>query len=65
MLLVPQQLVLRTDGHFFNLASLKAKQNLKIVITRDLLFANDAALMAHSAQELQTLLKKFSLAYNK
>ena len=50
----------RTDGRLFNLASLRAKLNLKIVKVRDLLFADDAALVAHSAQDLQTLLRQFS-----
>ena len=49
----------RTDGRLFNFASLRAKQNLKIVTIRDLLFANDAALVAYSAKDLQTLLNQF------
>jgi len=52
----------RTDGHLFNPSNLRAKQNLKKVTIHDLLFADNAALLAHSAQDLQTLLNQFSLA---
>ena len=52
----------RTDGHLFNPSNLRAKRNLKIVTIRNLLFADDAALVAHSAQKLQTLLNQFSSA---
>ena len=38
----------RTDGRLFNLASLSVKQNLNIVTIRDVLFADDAALVDHS-----------------
>ena len=49
----------RTDGQLSNLGSLKSKQHLKIFIVCDLFFANDAALAAHSPQEL---LSQFSVA---
>ena len=52
----------RTDGHFFNPSNLRAKRNLKIVTICDLLLADDAALVAHSARDLQTLLNQFSSA---
>ncbi|MCP4267312.1 MAG: hypothetical protein GY777_17355, partial [Candidatus Brocadiaceae bacterium] len=52
----------RSDGNLFNPASLRAKRNRKVVTIRDLLFADDAALVAHSAQDLQTLLNQFSSA---
>ena len=52
----------RTGGRLFNLANLRAKRNLKIVTIRDLLFADDAAFVAHSAKDLQTLLSQFSAA---
>ena len=48
--------------HLFNPSNLRAKRNLKKVTIRDLLFADDAALVAHSAQDLQTLLNQFSSA---
>ena len=38
----------RTDGRLFNLARLRAKRNLKVVTIRDILFADDAAFVAHS-----------------
>ena len=44
---------------FSNPSNLIAKRNLNIVTIRDLLFADDAALVAHSAQDLQTLLNQF------
>ena len=49
----------RTDDSLFNLAYLRAKRNVKNFTVRDLLFA---ALVAHSAQDLQTLLSQFSSA---
>ena len=52
----------RAGGRLFNCASLRAKRNLKVATIRDLLFADDAALVAHSAQDLQTLLNQFSSA---
>ena len=52
----------RTVGRLFNLARLETKRNLKIVSIRDLLFADDAALVAHSAEDLQTQLSQFSSA---
>ena len=56
------KLYTRTDGHLFNPSNLRAKRNLKIVTIRDLLFADNAALVAHSAQDLQLLLNQFSSA---
>ena len=52
----------RTDGKIFNLARLRAKRKVKNFNVRDLLFADDAALVALSAQDLQTLLSQFSSA---
>ena len=52
----------RTDGHLFNPSNLRAKRNLKKVTIRDFLFADDAALVAHSAIDLQTQLNQFSSA---
>ena len=51
-----------SDGRIFNLARLTAKKRIRTVLIRDLLFADDAAVVAHSAQHLQALLVRFSLA---
>ena len=40
----------RTEGNLFNLARLRAKRKVKNFTARDFLFADDAALVAHSAQ---------------
>ena len=53
-----------TDGRLFNLASLKANQNLKAVIIRNILFAEDAAFLAYSAQDLQTPMSLFLSAFS-
>ena len=37
---------------------MKAKSKVKKVTVQDLLFADDATLVAHSAEDLPTLLKK-------
>ena len=52
----------RMDGDLFNLQRLRSKKNIEEVIIRDLLFADDAAIVAHTAEDLQTLLDKLSQA---
>ena len=52
----------KPDGRLFNPARLKAKSKVNKITVRDMLFADDAALVAHSAQDLQTLLNQFSSA---
>lgn len=52
----------RSDGKLFNLARLKAKTRVRSVLIRELLFADDAALVTHNEQDLQTLIDRFSLA---
>ena len=52
------KLYTRSDGRLLNHALLKAKSKLKYITVQDLLFADDAALVA---QDMQTLLNKFSL----
>jgi len=49
----------RSDGKLFNLARLKALTKVKEVSICELLFADDAALVANSESELQCLLDRF------
>ena len=50
----------RTDGKLFNLSRLKAKTKIQWRLIREMLFADDAAIVAHSQAELQTLMDKFA-----
>ena len=50
----------RSDGGLFNLARLKAKTKVREVLTRDMLFADDAAVASHTQQELHSLMNCFS-----
>ena len=52
----------RSEGKLFNLARLRDKTKVSKVLVRELLFADDAALVSHSASSLQCLLNKFSVA---
>ena len=52
----------RSDGRLFNLARLGAKTKVLEVLTRDMLFADDAAVLAHTQEELQSLMDCFSQA---
>ena len=52
----------RSDGRLFNLSRLKAKTKVRKALIRDMLFADDAALAAHTEQELQSLMDNFSRA---
>ena len=46
----------RTDGKLFNLARLKAKTKIRRVLIREMLFADDAALVAHTQDGLQSMM---------
>ena len=50
----------RSDGRLFNLARLEAKTKVREALIRDMLFADDAAVAAHTWQELQSLMNRFS-----
>ena len=45
----------RSDGNLFNLSRLKAKTRIRKVLVRELLYADDAALVSHSESELQRM----------
>ena len=54
----------RSDGKLYNNARLKAKTKIRRVLIRDMLFADDAAIVTHSEEHLQTLMDRFSTACN-
>jgi len=52
----------RSDGSLFNLARLRAKTKVRKVLLREMLFADDAALTAHTEEALQRLINCFARA---
>ena len=50
----------RTDRKLFNLSRLRAKTKVQLRCLRDFLFADDAPVTAHSAEDLQQLMTRFS-----
>ena len=52
----------RSDGKLFSLARLRAKTKVREVLVRELLFADDAAVTAHSLEDLQHLINRFAEA---
>ena len=55
----------RSSGGLFNLARLRAKTKVLKVLIRELHFADDAALAAHSEEALQRLIDRFAAACKK
>ena len=52
----------RKDAGLFNVAQFKAKSKTSIKVVREMLFADDIALVALSAEEMQSLVEKFARA---
>ena len=55
----------RTDGGLFNLSRLKAVTKTKTELIRELLFADDTALVAHTKEQAQILLNVFAATSKK
>ena len=55
-------LQIRSDGKLFNLSRLRVNTKIQLKCMQDFLFANDAAVVAHSAEELQQRMNHFSKA---
>ena len=49
----------RHDGKLFNLRRLRAKTKVTCVLIREMLFADDAALVSHTQKGLQCLMDRF------
>ena len=52
----------RSDGKLFNLSRLRAKTKVRRVLIHEMLFADDAALVAHTEEALQRMINSFSQA---
>ena len=52
----------RRDGKLFNLARLRAHTKTSDCFIRELLFADDSALLAHTVEDIQELCNAFSSA---
>ncbi|KAI8506599.1 hypothetical protein Bbelb_160260 [Branchiostoma belcheri] len=52
----------RSDGGLFNLARLKSQRHVLVKCIRELLYADDSALVAHTLDSIQRLLEKFAEA---
>ena len=52
----------RSDGKLFNLSRLRAKTKVQLKCMWDFLFADDVAIVAYSAEDLQQPMNRFSMA---
>ena len=52
----------RSDDGIFDLQRLKARTKVSLLLLRELLFADDCALIAHTEGELQSILNDFARA---
>ena len=52
----------RSNGKLFNLSRLRAKTKVRRVLIREMLFADDVALVAHTEEALQRMINSFSQA---
>ena len=52
----------RKDSDLFNVAQFKAKSKTSVKVVREMLLADDIALVAHSAEYMQSLVEKFARA---
>ena len=52
----------RKEADLFNVAQFKAKRKTSIKVVREMLFTDDIALDAHSAEDMQSLVEKFARA---
>ena len=50
----------RTDGKLLSIARLRAKTKIRRILIRELLFADEAALLSHSVTHLQRLVDRFA-----
>ena len=50
----------RSNGGIFNLQRLKARTKVSLLLLRELLFGDDCALIAHTEDELQSILNDFA-----
>ena len=55
----------RQSADLFNVAHFRAKTKATRILMRELLFADDSAMVAHSAEEMQKVVDAFSDTSNK
>ena len=55
----------RSDGRLFNIARLRARTKTRSILLRELLFADDAAFVCHSQEDLQCILNKLQIMCRK